>query len=379
MPSRIPFLQMHTVVDQPLTSDAHGRISCRPLGQEPIRFEWSGPRGDAVSTDATGTEAYAVQVGRYRIEATDATGARADVVLDVAPMRPRALVVREYRATPASTSSARTAASRRWAPTGGDGAFCGARRRDGRPVLRDALRTTRPCAAARGRQVPTLVHECGPARDRRPQGRWGRSAGRDAQKKIMISMQHTRCETKSPLLLPRPRRSQSRRATKLGCWPVRSAVPQTSNETNPWQDVVPRVFAPRAGRAPQGTGEVVGVSSSSSSWHGGAKLPSGSSQRRLQVKGRVGGDSCSPRCPGCPWRRRRPRRHEEAQPCTREPRSPCAHPPGPRGRHAPRACLVAQGVAVAQHGVPLQRAQACHASARAPPVRGWGSRRTGAL
>ena len=178
MPSRIPFLQMHTVVDQPLTSDAHGRISCRPLGQEPIHFEWSGPRGDAVSTDATGTEAYAVQVGRYRIEATDATGARADVVLDVAPMRPRALVVREYRVTPASTSSARDGSVEAvGANLEGGWRFLwthGAET-DG-PVLRDV-----PCGTyaavplpREDGEVPTLVHECGPARVTvAPQGRWG--------------------------------------------------------------------------------------------------------------------------------------------------------------------------------------------------------------
>lgn len=189
MPSRtppFPFLQMHTVVDQPLTSDAHGRISCRPLGQEPIRFQWSGPRGDAVSTDATGTEAFAVQVGRYRIEATDAAGARADVVLDVAAMHPRALVVREYRATPASTSSARDGSVEAvgvnlegWRFLWTHGAET-----DG-PVLRDV-----PCGTyaavplPRAGEVPTLVHEGAPARVAvAPEGRWGGEVPRDGTRK----------------------------------------------------------------------------------------------------------------------------------------------------------------------------------------------------
>ena len=45
-------LQMHTVVDQPLTDMSHGRISCRPIGLEPIEFEWTGPNGRAVQVDA---------------------------------------------------------------------------------------------------------------------------------------------------------------------------------------------------------------------------------------------------------------------------------------------------------------------------------------
>ena len=101
-------LQVHTVVDQPLTPTSYGRILCRPMGVEPIHFEWTGPGGGEVQlTDASGREAYPAPPGRYRIVAMDAEGSRADVVLDVEPMFTTALVVDEYRVTPASTGTSR--------------------------------------------------------------------------------------------------------------------------------------------------------------------------------------------------------------------------------------------------------------------------------
>lgn len=100
-----PPLQMHTVVEQPLTLDEVGRVSCRPVGMEPITFEWQ-PAHDLV-LDPSGSEATNVRCGRYRVIATDATDARADVVVDVEPLVDDAVVVLEYRTTPASTSRAR--------------------------------------------------------------------------------------------------------------------------------------------------------------------------------------------------------------------------------------------------------------------------------
>ena len=46
-------LQMHTVIDAPLTADSRGRISCRPMGRDPIEFSWTGPGQADVRTDAT--------------------------------------------------------------------------------------------------------------------------------------------------------------------------------------------------------------------------------------------------------------------------------------------------------------------------------------
>lgn len=105
--SRVPLLQVHTVVDQPLTRYSVGRISCRPVGMEPITFEWSGPTGARMQLDETESEAYDVPPGRYRIKCTDATGARADLVVDVEPVHEHGVVVHEYRTVPASTGHAR--------------------------------------------------------------------------------------------------------------------------------------------------------------------------------------------------------------------------------------------------------------------------------
>lgn len=97
--------QMHVVVDRPLTPLSLGRISCRPMGQAPIVFTWQGPRG-AVETDATGSETDEARPGRYRIIATDATDAVADLSLMVEPTCPRAILVTEYHTEPASSTHA---------------------------------------------------------------------------------------------------------------------------------------------------------------------------------------------------------------------------------------------------------------------------------
>lgn len=160
-------LQMHTIVDQPLTAASTGRISCRPLGREPIEFQWTGPRG-TVHLDSSHSEAIAAEPGRYRVVAVDADNSRAEVVLDLEPAFPEACVVKSYHATPASTSSARDGTveaigvgldGRRFLWTHGA-------ETDG-PVIRDV-----PCGiyaaiavpAVEGERAPLTVHECEPAR-----------------------------------------------------------------------------------------------------------------------------------------------------------------------------------------------------------------------
>jgi hypothetical protein len=100
-------LQMHTVVEQPLTQLSGGRIVCRPMGLPPVDLVWHGPNGRMVQTDQTGTEAVHVVPGKYRVTATDAEGQRADVTVEIEPLLPHAVVVTEYRVTPASTSVSR--------------------------------------------------------------------------------------------------------------------------------------------------------------------------------------------------------------------------------------------------------------------------------
>lgn len=159
-----PPLQMHTVVEQPLTLDDVGRISCSPVGLEPITFEWTPSHG--LTLDATGSEASGVTCGRYRIVATDATSARADVVVDVQPLHEDAVVVLEYRVTPASTTRARDGSVEAvglgmdgWRFLWTHGVVTDA------PVLQDV-----PCgtyalvAIPSADRVPTVVHKCSPAR-----------------------------------------------------------------------------------------------------------------------------------------------------------------------------------------------------------------------
>ena len=136
------------------------------MGLEPIDFQWTGPNGSTVQLDATGSEADAVGPGRYRIVATDATGATADVVLDVEPVLTSACVISEYRTTSASTSHARDGGVEAL----GDGLegmrflWTNGVQTDG-PVLRDVpVGTYAAVPLPVGEQIPLLVHKCAPAR-----------------------------------------------------------------------------------------------------------------------------------------------------------------------------------------------------------------------
>ena len=100
-------LQVHTVVEHPLTFMSQGRISCRPIGVEPFRFSWTGPHNAPVTTNALGSEAYDVGEGRYRVLVTDGMGDTADLTLDVEAQFTAGAIVQEYRVTPASTSTSR--------------------------------------------------------------------------------------------------------------------------------------------------------------------------------------------------------------------------------------------------------------------------------
>jgi len=162
-----PPLQMHVVVERPAATGDLGRISCRPVGQEPVDFQWSHP----LAVDATGSEAHDVPAGSYRVVATDALQSRADVSVDLQPAMPDAIVVEEYRATPASTSRARDGAVEAVLRGGGAGGrvrllWTSGVETDG-AVLRDV-----PCgvyaavavAPSGGASTPTTLHRCAPAR-----------------------------------------------------------------------------------------------------------------------------------------------------------------------------------------------------------------------
>ena len=160
-------LQLHTVVDRPMTVGGTGCISCRPMGLEPIEFVWTGPNGAEVALDDTRSEATTEVTGRYRVVVTDAMGARADVTIDVEPTFPDAAVVCAYHTTPASTSSARDGAVEAigtglegWRFLWTNGVETdGPRLRDVPPGRYAALAV--PIGA--GREAPTTVHQCAPA------------------------------------------------------------------------------------------------------------------------------------------------------------------------------------------------------------------------
>lgn len=107
MPRHAPLLQMHTVVEQPITHTGTGTISCFPMGLEPIEFSWTSPNDSTLKLDKHGSKAYDLSPGTYRVEATDAHGNRASVSMDIAPRFLSAVVVEGYKTTPASTSMSR--------------------------------------------------------------------------------------------------------------------------------------------------------------------------------------------------------------------------------------------------------------------------------
>ena len=101
-------LQLHSVVYPPLTSLSKGRIVCRVIGEDPIHFDWTGP--EEVQTDASGSEAYGVTVGRYKVVAHDNDSRRAEMSMDVEATMHSATVVSSYNVTAATTRLSRDGA-----------------------------------------------------------------------------------------------------------------------------------------------------------------------------------------------------------------------------------------------------------------------------
>ena len=176
MPRPTSILQMHTIVEQPLTSSGTGSISCRPLGQEPIEFTWLTPDGSDPQLENSNSEGKNLKPGRYRITAVDAGGSEAAVLVDIAPMFSSAVCIEGYRVSPSSTTFSRDG-SVEILGTGIEGyryLWTNGMETDG-CVLKDV-----PCGtyvavpiATRGK-TPILVHSTEPAKvDVAPSGRWG--------------------------------------------------------------------------------------------------------------------------------------------------------------------------------------------------------------
>ena len=176
MPRPTPMLQMHTVVEQPLTFSGTGSISCRPLGQEPIEFTWLTPDGSTPQLENSNSEAKNLRPGRYRITAVDANGSEALALVDIEPMFSSAVCIEGYKISPASTTFSRDG-SVEILGTGIEGCrylWTNGMETDG-CVLKDV-----PCGTYAAVPLPTrgntpvLVHSAEPAKvDVAQSGRWG--------------------------------------------------------------------------------------------------------------------------------------------------------------------------------------------------------------
>lgn len=160
-------LQMHTVVERPLTSTGRGSISCRPLGQEPIDFAWMSPDGTEIELEANGSEARNLPPGKYRIDATDASGASTRVVIDLIPVHSSLVTIERYRISSPSTSLSRDGSIR----VEGDGVdghrflWSNGVETEG-PLLNDVSCGTYialPLPTKEEDPVPVVVHSCPPA------------------------------------------------------------------------------------------------------------------------------------------------------------------------------------------------------------------------
>lgn len=98
-------LQLHTVVEQPLTPLHTGRISALPVGRAPILFTWTGPDGMDVPLDSSRSVAYDLAPGRYTVTAVDASEAVAEAHITILRSTLDAVVVSGYETTGTTSSS----------------------------------------------------------------------------------------------------------------------------------------------------------------------------------------------------------------------------------------------------------------------------------
>jgi hypothetical protein len=159
-------LQMHTVVERPLVPSGRGSISCRPLGQEPIQFTWHSSEGHPFSPESGGSEARDLPPGRYTVEAEDAGGAKARIVIQLQPLHASVVTIERYDVSHASTSFSRDGSVQAIC-TGYetyDFLWSNGARTEG-PLLRDVPCGTYmalPLPNKEGEPVPVVVHDCPP-------------------------------------------------------------------------------------------------------------------------------------------------------------------------------------------------------------------------
>ena len=101
------YLSLQVYIEQPLTSVSRGKVRCVALGKEPLRFQWTGPPGQNIVLDVSGSEASELLPGSYLVHVVDGRGFSADAKIDLRACLPDALVVQRYECTPSSVLHSR--------------------------------------------------------------------------------------------------------------------------------------------------------------------------------------------------------------------------------------------------------------------------------
>lgn len=83
-----------------------GKISLKPVGREPLFYQWRAPPGVEMG-DVGGSEIGVENPGRYFVTATDADGAIASAYADVRLNLPDAILVTGYQISSCSHGTAR--------------------------------------------------------------------------------------------------------------------------------------------------------------------------------------------------------------------------------------------------------------------------------
>ena len=161
-------LQVHAVVEHPLTGLTRGRISLRAIGKEPILYAWSSSSGHQVMTDETGSEAYGLLEGRYSVRIQDAEEETASFHFEIASVvKGNALCVTGYNTKAASSSVARDGSveAKGYGPDQWSKFLWTNGVETTAPLLRDVpIGTYAIMALPLGAQVPEFVHACAPAK-----------------------------------------------------------------------------------------------------------------------------------------------------------------------------------------------------------------------
>jgi hypothetical protein len=85
---------------------SRGKISLRPVGREPLSYQWRAPPGVDLG-DVSGSEIGVENPGRYFVTATDADGAVASAYADVRLNLPDAILITGYQTSSCSHGTAR--------------------------------------------------------------------------------------------------------------------------------------------------------------------------------------------------------------------------------------------------------------------------------